>query len=267
MHISTGTTQSTFALLQLQFRVIVAIMLRDIRTRFFGHGVGYLAMIAWPLTHILILLAIFVLLGRSSPYGESMTLFFATGLVPFMAYSYMSRWTMLSLIFNRPLLVFPAIKTLDVLLARALLELLGNCCSIILLLFIFWTLDIDFMPADLVQASFALGAGMLLGAGFGIINGVIAMGFPTWGTGYGLVLVLMYMISGIYFVPDALPETVRNILSYNPSLQTVEWMRSAYYEGYSTILDKSYTVWFGLVTIFLGLIIERFVRGHLLISR
>ncbi|TXL75681.1 hypothetical protein FHP25_13595 [Vineibacter terrae] len=267
MHISTGTTQSTFALLQLQFRVIVAIMLRDIRTRFFGHGVGYLVMIGWPLVHILILLAIFTLLGRSTPYGESLTLFFATGLVPFMAYSYISRWTMMALIFNKALLAFPVIKTLDVLFARTLLEALGHFCSIILLLFILWMFGIDFMPMDLVQACYALGAAMLLGAGFGIVNGIIAMAVPTWGTGYALVIVAMYMISGIYFVPSAMPEIVRYLLSFNPVLQTVEWMRSAYYEGYSTILDKSYAIWFGLVHISVGLVIERFVRGHLLMAR
>lgn len=267
MHISTRAPQSTLSLLQLQFRVIVAIMLRDIRTRFFGHGLGYLVMIGWPLVHVLILLAIFTLLDRSAPYGESMTLFFATGLVPFMAYNYMSRWTMLALVFNRPLLMFPVIKSLDVLLARTLLEMLGNLCSIILLLFILWTLHIDFMPLDLVQACYALGAAMLLGAGSGIINGVIAMGVPTWATGYSLVLVFMYMLSGVYFVPSAMPELLRELLSYNPVLQTVEWMRSAYYEGYSTILDKSYAVWFGVVMIFLGLVVERAVRGLLVISR
>jgi capsular polysaccharide transport system permease protein len=108
---------------------------------------------------------------------------------------------------------------------------------------------------------------MLLGVGFGILNGIIAMAVPTWATGYALIIIVFYIISGITFVPDALPETIRYYLSFNPSLQTVEWMRSAYYEGYSTILDKQYTISFGALTIFLGLVIERFLRGHLLISR
>ncbi len=267
MHISTGTRQSTLALLQLQFRVIVAIMLRDIRTRFFGHGLGYLVMIGWPLVHILILLAIYTLLGRSTPYGESMALFFATGLVPFMAYNYMSRWTMMALLFNKSLLGFPVIKSLDVLLARTLLEALGHFCSVILLVFILWMVEIDCMPMDLVQACYALGAAMLLGAGFGIVHGIVAMAIPTWATGYSLVIVFMYMVSGVFFVPSSMPETLRYILSFNPVLQTVEWMRSAYYEGYSTILDRGYAVWFGLVHVSLGLIIERFVRGHLLMAR
>lgn len=258
---------STLSLLQAQFRVIVAIMLRDIRTRFFGHGLGYLISIGWPLSHVLILLGMFTLLGRATPYGESMTVFFATGLVPFMTFMYMSRFTMLSLILNRPLLVYPAIKVLDILLARTLLEILSACCTVIVLLTLFWLFGIDFMPPDPVEATYALGAAMLIGAGFGIINGVFAMAVPTWVTGYSLLTIALYILSGIAFVPDALPETPRYLLSFLPTLQTVEWMRSAYYEGYSTILDKTYTISCGVVIIFIGLLVERMVRGHLLINR
>ncbi|HJQ57146.1 MAG TPA: ABC transporter permease [Vineibacter sp.] len=260
----SGYPMSMVALLRAQFRVIVAIMLRDIRTRFFGHGLGFLIAIAWPLLHVLILIGLFTSFGRGTPYGESMVVFFATGLVPFFAFSYMSRFTMFSLVTNRPLLVFPAIKVLDILLARALLEILGSFCSIILLLIIFWLLDIDFTPADTVEATFALGAAMLLGAGFGILNGIIAMAVPTWATGYALVIIVLYMISGILFVSDSLPETVRYYVSFNPALQAVEWMRSAYYPDYSSILDKRYAIWWGLGTIFIGLLIERLVRGRLL---
>jgi len=267
MHITSDDRLSILTLFKAQFRIIVAIMLRDIQTRFFGHALGFLIAIAWPLVHILILIVLFSLFGRGAPYGESMTVFFATGLVPFMTFSYMSRFTMLSLIFNKPLLVFPAIKVLDILLARTLLELLGSCCMVIVLLVIFLFFGIDFMPMDVVEAAFALGAAMLLGAGFGIVNGILAMAIPTWATGYSLVIVGLYIISGIAFVPDAMPETIRYFLSFNPSLQTVEWMRSAYYPGYSTILDKEYTIAVGAVTIFFGLLIERLVRGHLLVSR
>ena len=267
MHITSSVPLSTLSLLRAQFNVIVAIMLRDIRTRFFGHGVGYLVAIGWPLTHILILIALFTVLGRTAPYGESLTVFFASGLVPFMTFMYMSRFIMLSLVLNRPLLVYPAIKVVDILLARALLEILAACCMVIVLMTFFWVLGIDFVPPDVVEASYALGAAMLLGAGFGIINGVIAMAVPTGVTGYALVTIVLYLLSGIAFVPDAMPETARYYLSFLPSLQIVEWMRAAYYEGYSTILDRTYAIFWGVGTIFLGLLMERLFRGHLLISR
>jgi capsular polysaccharide transport system permease protein len=48
----------------------------------------------------------------------------------------------------------------------------------------------------------------------------------------------------------------------------VEWTRSAYYDGYgSIVLDRSYVIGYALVAIFLGLLLERAMRGHLLARR
>ncbi len=42
-------------------------------------------------------------------------------------------------------------------------------------------------------------------------------------------------------------------------------MRSAYYEGYGDlILDRKYVLEVGVIMVFLGLLAERAVRGHLL---
>jgi capsular polysaccharide transport system permease protein len=251
-----------------QRRVLFALMLRNVRTRFFGHGLGYLMYIAWPLSHVLIIVAIFVMAGRSAPYGDSVALFVATGALPFMIFSYLSRFMMISVFMTRPLLAFPEVKILDVLLAGALLETLAACCVTITLVVIAWFSGIDVMPNDIVQAAYALGAALLLGLGFGFLNGVIALAIPFWMTAYSLSIVAFWMSAGIFFVPDALPAPIRNALAWHPMLQTIEWMRSAYYEGYGgLVLDRRYTIGVGIGAVFLGLLLERAMRGHLLAQR
>lgn len=71
-------------MLRVQARVIGALMLRDVQTRFGGRSANYLIAVAWPLSHISILLLIYSFSGRSAPIGQSAPLFFATGLVPFV---------------------------------------------------------------------------------------------------------------------------------------------------------------------------------------
>jgi capsular polysaccharide transport system permease protein len=243
-------------------------MLRNMRTKFFGNGLGYLVAVAWPLTHIVVLVAIFTVAGRAAPLGNSVALFIATGVVPFQTFNYLARFMMISLIKSRPLLAFPEVKVLDMLFAAALLEILSACCVVIAFLVIAWFAGIDAMPRDIVQAAYALGACLLLGLGFGLMNSVIALAFPPWFTGYALVIILLWFSSGVYFVPDALPAFARDALAYMPQLQVIEWMRSAYYEGYGgLVLDRSYVVGFACVTIFLGLLLERAMRGHLLAQR
>jgi capsular polysaccharide transport system permease protein len=257
---------TTAGMLKAQWRIIVALMLHDIRARFGGNAFGFLTMATgWPLANILIVLAINTLTGRAIPYGDSAPLWFATGVVPFMAFQYMARWTMLGIILDRPLLAFPIVKITDILFERAIIEVLNAGFVVLIVFAIFWALGIDFMPRDIVQASLALLAMMLLGLGFGVVNAIIAAAIPLWVTGYALLQILLWLSSGILFVPDALPQAIQIPLSYLPTVQGVEWMRSAYYEGYgAAMLDKTYLVCFGVVALFAGLAAERLLRGKAL---
>lgn len=252
-------------LLLAQSRILIAIMLRDIRTRFFGSAFGFLIVIAWPLTHLFVILIINSAMGRTVPFGESSALWFATGLVPYMAFNYMARFTMMGLVLNRPLLVFPVVKSTDILFARAIIELLNAGILVIITMVILVVMGVDVAPLDVVQACYAMGASMLLGFGFGIVNGIIAGIMTGWITGYALVGIILWIASGVLFVPDALPEVLRYYLSFNPCVHAIEWMRSAYYDGYnSSVLDKTYLIGFGLTSLVIGLVMERLLRGRLL---
>ena len=252
-------------LVALQWRVLCALMLRDIKTRFGGSEWGFLIALAWPLSHILILLVINTGAGRVAPYGDSTALWFATGIVPFMAFSYMSRFIMYGIVINRPMLTFPRVKITDILFARAIVEALSAGCVVLILAIVFWVYDINFMPLNPAQACFALGASMLLGLGFGVINAIIAAAYPIWATVYSIFTIFLWMSSGVFYVASALPEALRYPLSFNPAVHGTEWMRAAYYEGYSnTFLDRGYMIWTALLALALGLLMERVARGKLL---
>jgi capsular polysaccharide transport system permease protein len=253
-----------FELIKIQYQVIMALMLRDIKSRF-GNEFGFIIAIAWPLSHILILLMINTAMGRITPYGDSAALWFATGIVPFMSFSYSARFIMLGVALNRPLLTFPRVKITDILFSRAIIEILNAGAVIIILMLIFWSLGIDFRPINIVQASFALVASILLGLGVGVINGIIAAAIPIWMTGFALLNIVLWISSGVFFVADSLPEVVRFPLSFHPVLQAIEWMRSAYYEGYgAAVLDRRYLISVSLLCLCVGLLSERLVRGRLL---
>ena len=125
-------------LLAAQGQVLYALMLRDVRTRFFGSALGFLVTIAWPLVHIVALLMINAWAARVPPYGESAALFIATGVVPFMAFSYVSRFTLMGMLLNKPLLTLPIINVTDILFARVILEILSSVIVVIILGISFW---------------------------------------------------------------------------------------------------------------------------------
>ena len=76
-----------------------------------------------------------------------------------------------------------------------------------------------------------------------------------------LFIILMYISSGIVFLPTQMPEQIRYYLSFNPLLSCVEWMRSAYFPDYPTsMIDKTYVIEFSLVTLPIGIVLERLLR-------
>jgi len=246
-------------------RVMQAVMLRDLRTRFFNHGLGFLIAIVFPLAHILILLGLYGFVGRGAPYGDSTAVFFATALAPFMAWNYASRFIMLSMIMNRPLLAFPAVKILDIVFGRAVLETLGACCMVTLLAGLGVLVGLDVAPHDVVEAAAAMGAALLLGLGFGLVSALIATAAPSWVLIYTLYIIASYAMSGIIFLPASLPESWLRVLTWLPTLHLVEWMRVAFFDGYPDhILHRGYVMAWALGSLLFGLALERGIRGRLL---
>ena len=252
--------------LRAQKNVLTALILRDIKTRF-GSAPGFLIAIAFPLSHIFILVALNVWLGRLVPYGESAVLWFSVSMTPFMIASYTSRFMMIGLVMNRPLLAFPIISVFDILLSRVLIEMIVAACVVACLVITMICLDVDFMPMDTAMAVAALVGALLLGVGLGVLNAIIAMILPQWITVYSLSNIAFWLTSGAYFIPSALDAHTRSWLYFNPFVHCTEWFRAAYFESYnSLVLDKTFLIGWGGCSISVGLIIERLLRGRVLIS-
>jgi capsular polysaccharide transport system permease protein len=250
--------------LKRQWQIIYALMMRDIRTRYFGNSWGFIIAVLWPLSHIFILVAMNTVASRAAPFGESTALWYATGVLPFMVFNYSARFISLGPILNKELTVYPVVKLNDILISRAIIETLNAACIIMLTMIILVFIGVNPIPTYTVDAFIALGANLLLGIGFGVVNAIIICAVPGWMTGYALFSVVMWIASGVLFIPDALPEQFRYYLSFNPSLHGVQWMRSAFYEGYGTVvLDKTYMIQCSVGCLLFGLIIERVFRGKL----
>lgn len=246
-------------------RVVGALMLRDVQTRFGAKSANYIVAILWPLGHIVILLLIYSITGRAAPVGNSAPRFFATGLIPFVMFNYSSRMLMLSVMMNRPLLGLPVVKLSDIILSRAILESITSFIVIAIFCFILYGLDIDIVPEDPQVAVTAMFFTLVMSLGLGIINSALVILMPFWIFGYVLMVIVFYITSGIVFDPEQVPERFQYVLSWNPLLQSVTWFRSAYYPGLGEhILDRQYLIVFGLVAFGLGLAAERFLRPWLL---
>ncbi len=253
------------AALRRKGNVMGAVMLRDMRSRFFNHGLGFLLVPIWPLAHMFILLAIYTVIGRVTPYGSSLRVFFATGLIPTLSFMYVSRFMALSLLSNGNMMAFPIVRPADILAGRAALEIIGSCMMTAMTFVLLMVIGDDPYPLDASSAVAAFATTLCLSVGMGMIVGCVVRVVPFFMTIYFLSCILFYLLSGTLFVVSALPAPIAYALSWNPVLHCVEWMRVAYIAGYpDQILDRTYAIGFALGVMFLGLLTERLMRPIIL---
>lgn len=245
----------------VQKRVIAALVLREIHTRYGNRQFGYLWEIIEHVAHILILSVLFMLLQRSAPIGGNFGVFFATGLIPYLLFQHIDRQIMNAAGSNQPLLTFPMVMPFDLIIARTALECATT--GVVIMLFLAAGFYFNLLaPVDSLFGLFMAFATVIVFAmGIGIINSVIVLNFPSYKTLHSFLIRPFYFMSGIFYVADMLPLEVQHMLFFNPLLHITEWVRSAFFSEYeSHFLNKFYVVSISIIFLFAGLVVERLTK-------
>lgn len=251
--------------LSTQVRVIQALILRDMRTRFGRTFFGYVIMVIWPLSHLLSMMAGYLVARQTAPVGTNVTVFLGTGILPYILCLYPARQIMMALFQNHPLLYFPVVKSFDVIVARVILEIITAFWVIAVFCMILFVFNIDFMPVEPGEALLAILATLYFAVALGFISAIIFKLTRAWIVVIIIAMISMYLTSGALFLPSTLTDKTQYYLSFNPLLHSVEWLRSAYYEGYSYgLLSREYLLWFSSILLAIGLVSERLLRGYIL---
>lgn len=218
------------------FRVVAALMMREMTTTFGRSQLGYLWVVLEPIGGIAILAIGFSLIFRAPPIGDSFLLFYATGYLPFLLYNTVHGRLSSAIRQNRALLFYPAVTFVDVVAARLLLIVLTEAMVLVL---VFSTLviftDTGARVAPLTIAS-SFVATLALGTGVGLINAALFDMLPSWQRIFQILSRPMFFLSGVFFIYDSLPEMAQDVLWWNPLLHAIGLMRKGFYPNY----DGSY---------------------------
>ncbi len=240
------------------FRNILALMLREMSTRYGRTPGGYIWSVLEPLAAILFLSLGFSLVLRSPSLGTSFLLFYATGYLPLNLYQALANPIAKSIMFSRPLLRFPAVNWIDALLARFILNSLTNVLISVLLFAIILSIVENRAVLDLPPIIEAFGLAMLLGLGVGAFNCVLFGLFPVWEVVWGIITRPLFLASGIFYVYEDLPTMAQNVLWFNPLIHITGLMRTGFYPTYSpTYIDFTYVMFFSMTALALGLLFTR----------
>lgn len=239
-------------------RNVLALMLREMSTRYGRTPGGYIWSVVEPLAAIMFLAIGFSLLLRSPSLGTSFILFYATGYVVFNLYQVISNTTSQAISFSKPLLQFPAVNWFDALAARFLLNSLTGVITSILLFTIILNVVENRTVLDLGPIIEAFSLAMFLGLGIGALNCTLIGLFPVWGMVWGIITRPLFLASGVIYIYEDLPKLAQDILWYNPLIHITGLTRTGFFTTYSpNYINTTYVFFLSLTLLFFGLLLTR----------
>lgn len=251
-----------------QFEVLNALILREIKTRFGAHQLGYLWALIEPSLWIGTFVAMFYLLGRSGPSGMDTVSFIATGLIPFMLFRETGIRAVSAIGANKGLLFYPQIQPLDLVFARVLLEFVTLLTVFAVIIFTASMLrGTTPRVSDWLLFVSGFAAAAALGGSLGLLLMGLSVFTPAIERLHGPLLRPLFWFSGIFYTANGLPPVVRDVMLYNPVLHVVEVVRSGWFIEYRSQHASLLYVGGWIVSFsFLGLLVERAARRRLELS-
>ena len=261
----SGLKQPSFSTsLLITLRVMGAIMLRELHTRFGRNNVGYL----WLVLEPMILsggVAVFHLFSHVSlPFGFSPGTFYSSGYITYIIFrNNVNRATGL-IESNKPLLFHKNVTLLDLTAARVALDLVATTGAMILILSTYIILGLSPVPERpwLIVAGMILMTWLAFGAA-AVVAGACEFS-PVIERFVHPFTYLIIPFSGMFTVMDELPRPLAVISSWFPFPHIADLVRMGLKDDFqSTYFSLSYVVVWCAVSTLLGLLLLRLARRRM----
>ena len=216
-------------------RVITALVLREMVTTYGRSPGGWLWALIEPVAAIALLAFAFSLIFRDPPLGRDFALFYATGFLPYMLFHDLSAKIAGALRFSKPLFTFGRVRFLDALIARTLLNTLTHVAvSAIVLTALVTTSRTGALP-DPGPIALAYALALALALGVGTLNCYLFAAFPAWERVWGIAMRPLFIVSGVVFLLEDVPDAYQPFLIANPLFHVTGLMRAGMYPNYDPL--------------------------------
>lgn len=213
-------------------RAIAALMLREMSSTYGRSPGGYVWAVIEPVAGIAILTFASSMMFSHPPLGRSFELFYATGMLPFLMFTMIANRVGTSLLFSRPLLVYPAVTFADAILARLIVTVLTELLVFAVVLGSVVALYDSGAVLDAATIAQSLVLTVLFGFGVGAANAYLFLRWHLWHVLWSVISRPLFVISGVFFLFDALPPPMQEILWLNPIVHVIGLLRAGVYPTY-----------------------------------
>lgn len=219
--------------LAIELRVIQALLMREVLTRFGRHNIGFLWLFVEPMMFTIGVTALWSLTRTVHGSNIPITAFALTGYSSVLLWRNMPGRCINALFPNLPLLYHRNVRIFDILIARLLLEFLGATMSFMLLGVLFHLIGWMEWPEDLLEV---IGGWFLLvwfGVALALLLGALSIRSDLVEKLWHPLSYLVFPLSGAAYMVDALPHDAQRYVLLLPMVHGVEIVREGFFGGYA----------------------------------
>lgn len=253
--------------LQTQRRVIHALMIRELITRFGRENIGFLWMMVEPLLFAGLVAIIWRYMRGPEEHGVGIVAFVVTGYIPITLFRHVVSRSVAIFQANSSLMYHRQIQVVDFVFVRFLIEMLGTMMAFLFIATLLIGFDAFPIPEDpglmiagwLVYCAFSFSLCLVI-APLSEMSEVLEKFIPV--TTY-----VMIPFSGSFNMVSWLTPELRKYVLWSPFVHGVEMMRGGIW---GRKLEVYYDVWYPLgisiVVAAIGLALCRHVRRELVVE-
>ncbi len=253
--------------LNIQRRIISALVSRDIIAIYGRQGLGVGWVVAEPLSFAVPVLTLWYFVRAPFEHGTAIMPILWSGYMPILLFRHIGSSALHFIRGNSGLLYHRRITLLDIFVARCFLEILQNIIASLIVYIMFYSIGALPVPRDfpmllvgyLFMAWWCVTVGLFVGA----LSERAAWVDKIWNT-----YAYTYMFySGFFFLADWIPANLRTFALLQPSLQAYEMIRAGLLGGQiESHYSIGYTVLSLMLLTWLGLVALRAGRKHVVIN-
>ncbi len=238
----------------IQRRVVYALLMREIITRYGRHNIGFLWLFVEPMVFTLGVTALWT--ATKAAHGSDLPIvgFAVTGYSSVLLWRNVASRCAKAIEANAALLFHRNVKVIDIMLARIILEIAGATISFIVLSAIFIAVGLMALPADIFTMMIAWFLTAWFATGLALNVGVLSELSEVFERLWHAFTYILFPLSGAAFLVDWLPEMFKNVVLYVPMVHGTEMLRHGYYgDLVNTYENPAYLMIFSLVLTGTGL--------------
>jgi ABC-type polysaccharide/polyol phosphate export permease len=246
--------------LQIQFRVIGALLMREVVTRYGRHNIGFLWLFIEPMLFTIGVTALWTLAGANHGSNLPIAAFALTGYSSVLLWRNMPSRCSGAIKPNLALMYHRHVKVIDIFASRILLEIAGTTASFITLGIIFTAIGWIKPPEDILIVVFGWCMLAWFGAALALWVGALSERTEIIEKLWHPTSYLLFPLSGAAFMVDWLPATAQKFVLFLPMVHGVEILREGYFgSAVHAHYDMTYMGIVNLCLTLLGLSQERVI--------